>query len=141
MVHCSDMTASPVEGEVAIASAVDVARVRQTVRRLSERQGFSVVKQTKLVTAASELARNAVKYANGGTLRWIVVSEWNRSGVRLIFDDQGPGIENLDLALSNGWSSGGGLGLGLPGARRLVDEFDVQSRIGIGTQVAITMWR
>jgi serine/threonine-protein kinase RsbT len=128
------------EGEARLLTSLDVVRVRQRVRQLSAAAGFSLVKQIKLMTATSELARNAVKYGVGGVARWRRIGT-TRPGIRVIIEDQGPGIGDSDLALSDGWSTGGGLGLGLPGARRLVDEFTFTSTVGIGTRVEIVMWR
>ena len=119
----------------------DVVLGRQTVRRLTQELGFSLVDQTKMVTAASELARNTVTYGGGGVMRWEVLERERRRGLRLEFEDQGPGIPDLNLALKDGWTSGKGLGMGLSGARRLVNEFEIDSRVGIGTRVTITRWR
>jgi serine/threonine-protein kinase RsbT len=119
----------------------DIVVGRQTVRRLAQQQGLSLVDQTKLVTAASELARNALVYGGGGQLKWETLLDGGRRGVRLAFEDQGPGIPNIDQALTDGWSSGNGLGLGLTGARRLVNEFELQSTVGVGTRVTITRWK
>jgi serine/threonine-protein kinase RsbT len=96
---------------------------------------------TKMVTAASELARNTVIYGGGGVLKWALVDEGVRRGVRLTFEDKGPGIANMELALTDGWTSGHGLGLGLTGARRLVNEFEIESAVGVGTRVVITRWK
>src|ERR1700744_5430042 len=109
-------------GESPLQSQHDIVMARQLVRRLSQELGFSLVDQTKMVTAASELARNALIYGGGGELRWEKLHHSARHGLRLIFSDQGPGIANLELAMSDGWSSGTGLGMGLSGARRLVNE-------------------
>jgi serine/threonine-protein kinase RsbT len=114
---------------------------RQAVRRLAQEQGFSLVDQTKFVTAASELARNALIYGGGGTLTWEVLADGLRRGVRLTFEDHGPGIPNMELAMTDGWTSGTGLGLGLTGARRLVNEFELNSTVGIGTRVIVTRWK
>ena len=114
---------------------------RQAVRRLAQQHGFSLVDQTKLVTAASELARNALTYGGGGTLKWEVLVDGVRRGVRLTFEDQGPGIPNVELAMTDGWTSGTGLGLGLTGARRLVNEFELSSTVGVGTRVIVTRWK
>lgn len=114
---------------------------RQAVRRLAQEQGFSLVDQTKLVTAASELARNALIYGGGGTLMWQVLTEGVKRGVRLTFEDHGPGIPDVELAMTDGWTSGTGLGLGLTGARRLVNEFELNSTVGIGTRVIVTRWK
>ncbi len=94
-----------------------------------------------MVTAASELARNTVIYGGGGVLKWALVDEGVRRGVRLTFEDKGPGIANMELALTDGWTSGHGLGLGLTGARRLVNEFEIESAVGVGTRVVITRWK
>jgi len=104
-------------------------------------QGFSLVDQTKLVTAASELARNTLEYGGGGEVTIEVLNDGARKGVRLTFTDRGPGIENIALALKDGYTTGNGLGLGLSGAKRLSNEFELQSKPGEGTRVAITRWR
>jgi serine/threonine-protein kinase RsbT len=127
--------------ELPIRSADDVVRVRQHVRNAAARHGLSLVDQTKLVTAASELARNTLVYGGGGVARVETVRSPNgRTGVRLQFADKGPGIPDLDLALTDGWTSGNGLGLGLSGARRLVDEFELDSKAGEGTTVTVVKW-
>jgi serine/threonine-protein kinase RsbT len=127
--------------ELPIRTGDDVVRVRQQVRVLAGRSGLSLVDQTKLVTAASELARNALVYGGGGTARVeVVTSGTGKPGVRISFTDDGPGIPDVDLALTDGWTSGGGLGLGLSGARRLVDEFELTSKPGSGTTVVIVKW-
>jgi serine/threonine-protein kinase RsbT len=128
-------------GELPLRNEHDIVLGRQTVRRLAQEQAFSLVDQTKLVTAASELARNALIYGGGGSLKWEVLRDGLKNGVRLTFQDAGPGIANLDLALTDGWSSGTGLGLGLTGARRLVNEFDIHSTVGSGTRVTVTRWK
>jgi serine/threonine-protein kinase RsbT len=116
-------------------------RVRQQVRVLAAENGLSLVDQTKLVTAASELARNALVHGGGGLARVEVVRSANgKNGIRIDFVDEGPGIPDIDLALTDGWTSGGGLGLGLSGARRLVDEFELSSKAGGGTSVVVTKW-
>ena len=102
---------------------------------------MSIVDQTKIVTAASELVRNAVVYGGGGILEWETVAENGKQGLRLIISDQGPGIEDVALAMKDGWTSGRGLGLGLPGAKRLVNEFSITSKPGVGTTVIVTRWR
>jgi serine/threonine-protein kinase RsbT len=124
-----------------VRSSEDVVLVRQLVRALAIKLGFSLVDQTKIVTAASELARNTVDYGGGGTVRAQTLSEGQRVGLRLTFEDKGPGIENVDLVMKDGYTTGGGLGLGLGGARRLSNEFDIISRPGEGTRVSITRWR
>jgi serine/threonine-protein kinase RsbT len=127
--------------DLPIRTGDDVVRVRQQVRTVAAQSGLSLVDQTKLVTAASELARNALVHGGGGTARVeVVTSGAGKPGVRVDFTDDGPGIPDLDLALTDGWSSGDGLGLGLSGARRLVDEFELTSKPGSGTSVAVTKW-
>lgn len=126
---------------VSVRSQQDVVAVRQSVRSLAVAQGLSLVDQTKIVTAASELARNTLDHGGGGTARLEAVSDNGRSGLRLTFEDQGPGIPDIALALSDGYTTRGGLGLGLGGARRLSNEFDLWSRAGEGTRVTITRWR
>jgi len=124
-----------------VQSSQDVVRVRQITREKSIAQGFTLVEQTKMVTAASELARNTLEHGGGGEVTIEVLNDGARKGVRLIFSDKGPGIPNMDLALKDGFSTGGGLGLGLSGARRLSNEFTIESKPGEGTRVAITRWR
>ena len=127
--------------ERAIRSSEDVVLVRQAVRTHAVQSGFSLVDQTKLVTAASELARNALEHGGGGTMRLELVNDGVRRAVRLTFEDQGPGIADIQQALKDGYSTGGGLGLGLGGAKRLSNEFEVVSRPGEGTRVTIARWR
>ena len=124
-----------------IRTSADVVSVRQAARALAERVGFSLVDQTKLVTAASELARNQIDYGGGGTVRLELVENGVRRGVRMMFEDQGPGIADLTLALKDGYTSGGGLGLGLGGARRLVNDFTIESSPGAGTRIMIARWK
>jgi serine/threonine-protein kinase RsbT len=119
----------------------DVVRVRQIVRGWSVELGFSLIDQTKVVTAASELARNTVTYGAGGTARLEAVQEGGRRGLRIVFEDKGPGIPDIDQALRDGHTSGTGLGLGLGGARRLSNDFLIESRVGEGTRVTIVRWR
>ena len=127
--------------ELRIRSGDDVVRVRQLVRNVAAGSGLSLVDQTKLVTAASELARNTLVHGGGGGARIEVVkSPTGRTGIKLHFTDEGPGIADVDLALTDGWSSGVGLGLGLSGARRLVDEFELTSKPGTGTSVVVVKW-
>ena len=127
--------------ELPIRTGDDVVRVRQQVRVAAAQNGLSLVDQTKLVTAASELARNALVHGGGGTARVeVVTSGAGKAGVRIDFTDDGPGIADLDLALTDGWTTGAGLGLGLSGARRLVDEFELTSKPGRGTSVVVTKW-
>lgn len=127
-------------GEVAIATHDDVVRVRQIVRSYAQQVKLSLVDQTKLVTAASELARNTLVYGGGGTARVELVSDGRRSGVRAWFHDDGPGIPDTTLALADGWTSGNGLGLGLSGARRLVDDFTLDTEVGRGTDITVLKW-
>jgi serine/threonine-protein kinase RsbT len=124
-----------------IRSSADVVAVRQSARAVAERVGFSLVDQTKLVTAASELARNTLIYGGGGTVLVELVENGVRRGVRLTFEDQGPGIPDVTLALKDGYTSGQGLGLGLGGARRLVNDFTIDSAPGSGTRVMIARWK
>jgi serine/threonine-protein kinase RsbT len=127
--------------ELPIRTGDDVVRVRQQVRVVAAQNGLSLVDQTKLVTAASELARNALVHGGGGTARVeVVTSGTGKPGVRIGFADDGPGITDIDQALTDGWTSGGGLGLGLSGARRLVDEFELTSKPGRGTSVIVVKW-
>jgi serine/threonine-protein kinase RsbT len=128
-------------GELPLTNEHDIVLGRQSVRRMTQQQGFSLVDQTKMVTAASELARNTLIYGGGGVLKWALLSEGIKRGVRLTFEDQGPGIANMELALTDGWTSGHGLGLGLTGTRRLVNEFEIESTVGVGTRVVITRWK
>jgi serine/threonine-protein kinase RsbT len=118
-----------------------VVLFRQLVRRRAAELGFSLVDQTKLVTAASEIARNAVVHGGGGTAEIHVLDRGPRRGLRLVFEDQGPGIADLALALRDGYTTGTGLGLGLGGARRLVNDFELQSEPGRGTRVTLTRWK
>jgi serine/threonine-protein kinase RsbT len=128
-------------GELPLGNEHDIVLGRQAVRRMAVQQGFSLVDQTKMVTAASELARNALIYGGGGILKWELLTEGAKRGLRLTFEDKGPGISNMELAMTDGWSSGSGLGLGLTGTRRLVNEFEIQSTVGVGTRVVITRWK
>ena len=124
-----------------LRSGADIVSARQTVRLWCVDVGFSLVDQTKMVTAASELARNTVDYGGGGTMRLDSLEDGLRRGLRLIFEDAGPGIPDVQRALQDGFTSGKGLGLGLGGARRLVNEFDISSKVGEGTRVVITRWK
>jgi serine/threonine-protein kinase RsbT len=124
-----------------LRSEQDIVHARQAVRKLSQELAFSIVDQTKMVTAASELARNTLIYGGGGVLAWAVILDGARKGLRLEFSDQGPGIPDLALALKDGWTSGSGLGMGLSGAKRLVNDFDIWSEVGKGTRVTITRWK
>lgn len=124
-----------------IQSSGDVVLVRQTVRQFAVEIGFSLVDQTKIVTAASELARNTLDYGGGGTVKLETLQEGRRRGLKLTFADRGPGIPDIDLALKDGFTTGCGLGMGLGGAKRLVNEFEIQSAVGEGTQIAIVRWK
>jgi serine/threonine-protein kinase RsbT len=125
---------------VEVTTDQDVVRVRQLVRTVAVAVKLSLVDQTKVVTAASELARNTLVYGGGGTVDVDRVENGRRSGVRIVFADQGPGIADLSLALTDGYTTGGGLGLGLSGARRLVDEFEIDTEVGKGTSITVTKW-
>jgi serine/threonine-protein kinase RsbT len=124
-----------------IRSQEDIVRVRKATRENAIAQGFSLVDQTKLVTAASELARNTLDYGNGGEVEITRMLDGARKGLRLMFSDQGPGIDDVAKALTDGYSTGGGLGLGLSGARRLSNDFSIDSAPGKGTRVMIARWR
>lgn len=119
----------------------DVVPFRNRVRELSTKMGMSLVNQTKLITAASELVRNMLKYASGGKVTLEIVNKNGQNGIRLTFADEGPGIENISQAMQDGFSTGKSLGLGLPGAKRLVNEFDIKSVVGTGTTVTVTHWK
>jgi serine/threonine-protein kinase RsbT len=124
-----------------IRASDDIVRVRQAVRARAVEIGLSLVDQTKIVTAASELARNTLDYGRGGTARLQLLQEGGRRGLRLTFEDQGPGIADIERALRDGYTTGQGLGLGLGGARRLCNEFSIDSTPGVGTRVTIARWR
>jgi serine/threonine-protein kinase RsbT len=119
----------------------DIVGARQAVRKMTLELGFSLVDQTKMVTAASELARNTVIYGGGGVLQWEMLLDGAKKGLRLTFKDEGPGIPDMALAMTDGWTSGSGLGMGLSGAKRLVNEFDIDTKPGKGTRVTITRWK
>ena len=127
--------------ELPLRTQQEVVLARQGVRRLAQELGFGLVDQTKLVTAASELGRNALIYGNGGVMRWEVVTDGRRQGLRLHFIDRGPGIPDLHQAMTDGWTSGTGMGLGLSGAKRLVNDFEIETGPEIGTRVTITRWK
>jgi serine/threonine-protein kinase RsbT len=124
-----------------IRSEGDVVAVRQVTRAWAAELGFSLVDQTKVVTAASELARNTLIHGGGGSVRIESLAEGIRKGLRLSFEDHGPGIPDIDLALKDGYTTGGGLGLGLSGSKRLMSDFSIDSRVGEGTKVTVTKWR
>lgn len=127
--------------EIELRSGEDVVRLRKSVRELAVGVGFSLVDQTKVVTAASELGRNAVLHGGGGRASLSVVANGSKRGIKLEFSDEGPGIADIEQALKDGFTTGGGLGLGLSGSRRLSDEFDLHSQPGKGTRVTIIRWK
>lgn len=136
------MSAQVVEsGTTPVASEQDIVLARQQVRQLCTAAGFNLVDLTKMVTAASELARNTVKYGGGGGMDWQVLVDGVRKGLRLAFWDDGPGIADVELAMKDGWTSGSGLGLGLSGSKRLVNEFAIETTPGQGTRVTIARWK
>ena len=118
----------------------DVVLARQTARKLAQECGMRLIDLTKLVTAVSELARNTMVYGGGGDMDWQILDENARTGLRLVFRDEGPGIPDIKLAMTDGWTSGSGLGLGLTGAKRLVEEFELDTAPGKGTRITITRW-
>ncbi|HZH49142.1 MAG TPA: anti-sigma regulatory factor [Nitrospira sp.] len=126
---------------IALRSVDDIIKARQLVRESAIAQGLSLVDQTKLITAASELARNTLVHGGGGDMQLEVLNDGARRGVRVTFSDQGPGIPDIALAMKDGYSTRGGLGLGLGGTKRLVNEFDIESLPGKGTKVTILRWR
>jgi len=128
-------------GELVLRTGEDVVRLRKAVRDHAIATGFSLVEQTKVVTAASELGRNTIQYGGGGQARILAASEEGRRGLRLEFVDQGQGIPDISLALKDGYTTGGGLGLGLSGAKRLSDDFEIESAPGKGTRVVMTRWK
>jgi serine/threonine-protein kinase RsbT len=128
-------------GSMPLRSEQDIVISRQMVRSLCQSLKFSLVDQTKMITAASELSRNALIHGGGGRMRWELLERNGRSGLQLHFEDEGPGIADVSLALTDGWTSGSGMGLGLPGSKRLVNDFDIESAPGRGTRVSIAKWR
>jgi serine/threonine-protein kinase RsbT len=124
-----------------IRSSDDVVKVRQQTRVLAAEAGLSLVDQTKIITAASELARNTLDYGGGGVVRMQLLEKGGRRGVELVFEDKGPGIPDIQAALKDGFTTGSGLGLGLGGARRLTNEFSIESTVGVGTKIAIARWK
>jgi serine/threonine-protein kinase RsbT len=132
---------TPPSGQMPLRSEQDIVLSRQHVRKLMQEMKFSLVDLTKMVTATSELARNCVVYGGGGEMRWSMVESGVKRGLRLAFEDQGPGIADLELALTDGWTSGGGLGMGLSGSKRLVNDFEIRTGPGEGTCVTITRWK
>ena len=132
---------STTSGSMPLRNEQDIVLSRQQVRKLAQQLKFSLVDQTKMVTAASELSRNTVVYGGGGEVRWEILALGARQGLRLHFEDRGPGIPDVDLAMTDGWTSGSGLGMGLSGSKRLVDEFEIRTAPGEGTCVSITRWK
>ncbi|WP_067064590.1 anti-sigma regulatory factor [Roseateles chitosanitabidus] len=128
-------------GALPVRSEPDIVLARQMVRKLTQELKFSLVDQTKMITAASELSRNTLVYGGGGAMEWSIVQQGARAGLRLAFVDEGPGIPDMDLAMKDGWTSGGGLGMGLSGSKRLVNDFEIESAPGRGTRVTITRWK
>jgi serine/threonine-protein kinase RsbT len=126
---------------LAINSAEDIVAVRQAVRKRSVSLGLGLVDQTKFVTAASELARNTLDYGGGGTVQIEIIRNGSKTGIRLVFEDQGPGIAEIEQAMADGFTTGNGMGLGLGGAKRLSHEFEISSRPGEGTRVSILRWK
>lgn len=126
---------------VDIRSSDDVVKVRQQTRTMAVEAGLSLVDQTKIITAASELARNALDYGGGGEMRLEVIQESGRRGLRLTFEDHGPGIADVQQAMRDGFTTGSGLGLGLGGAKRLSNEFSIESKFGVGTKITIARWK
>ncbi|HEX7636985.1 MAG TPA: anti-sigma regulatory factor [Burkholderiaceae bacterium] len=133
--------AEPATGSMALHGERDIVMSRQQVRRLTQELKFSLVDQTKMITAASELSRNTVVYGGGGEMRWEMLQQDGRAGLRLHFEDRGPGIPDVELALTDGWTSGTGMGVGLSGSRRLVNEFELHTVVGQGTRVTVTRWK
>ncbi len=129
------------EGETRIETEGDIVVVRKTVREITTRLGFGLTDTTRIVTAASELARNVFRFAGSGLMRWRLLDRSGRSGVELTFEDHGPGILNVEQAMQEGYSTAGGLGLGLPGTRRLMDEMEIHSQAGLGTTVTVRKWK
>lgn len=129
------------QGEVRIETEADIAVARRTVRDLAARVGFGITETARIVTAVSELGRNTHKYAGGGIMQWHALHNGDTAGLELRFEDQGPGIADVNEALREGYSTGGGLGMGLPGAKRLMDQLDIESTVGKGTTVTVRKWR
>ncbi len=126
---------------ISIQTEYDIVSIRKAVREWAAQAQFSLVNQTKLMTAASELARNIYKYAGTGMMQMHLLNDGRRMGIQLIFIDQGPGIADIQLAMTDGYTTGGSLGMGLSGSKRLVSEFEINSTLGQGTQVAVILWK
>lgn len=124
-----------------IVRELDVVPFRNRVKEYAVKIGMSLVNQTKLITGASELVRNMLKYAKGGVVRIEVISKGRDNGIRLIFEDKGPGIPDIQKAMTDGFTTGKSMGLGLPGTKRLMNEFDIQSEVGKGTVVTVIKWK
>jgi serine/threonine-protein kinase RsbT len=129
------------QGEVRIETEADIAVARRAVRDLAAKIGFGITETARIVTAVSELGRNVHKYAGGGVMQWHALKNGGDAGLELRFEDQGPGIADINEAMREGYSTGGGLGMGLPGAKRLMDHLDIQSTVGKGTTVTVRKWR
>ena len=129
------------QGEVKIETETDIAVARRAVRDLASKMGFGITETARIVTAVSELGRNVHKYAGGGVMQWHALHSGENTGLELRFEDHGPGIADVNEALREGYSTGGGLGMGLPGAKRLMDQMDIQSTLGRGTTVTVRKWR
>ncbi|MBA3596819.1 MAG: anti-sigma regulatory factor [Methylibium sp.] len=132
---------TPPDGSMLLITERDIVASRQTVRKLTQELKFSLVDQTKMITAASELSRNTVVYGGGGAMEWVTLTQGTKIGLRLAFEDKGPGIPNVEQALTDGWTSGRGMGIGLSGSKRLVNEFEIKTVVGEGTRVTITRWK
>lgn len=131
----------PDRGSMPLRSEEDIVKCRQVVRKLTQQAKFSLVDQTKMITAASELSRNSLVYGRGGEMRWELIDQAGRVGLRLAFEDHGPGIANIEQAMADGFTTGKGLGRGLPGSKRLVNDFEIRSAPGEGTCVTVTRWK
>lgn len=129
-----------VKGEVKIKSETSLVQVRRKLRDITEELGFGVTDTTRIITAASELVRNIVQFAETGVMKWEIIEEENRKGIKLTFKDQGPGIPDVEKAMVEGYSTGNGLGLGLSGTKQLMDEMDINSKVGQGTRITIKKW-
>jgi Anti-sigma regulatory factor (Ser/Thr protein kinase) len=129
------------QGEVRIQDESHIISVRKSVREVATRLGFGITDVTRIITAASELARNIYHYAGTGVMRWRILDKGVNIGIELIFEDHGPGIADVDQVMQQGYSTSGGLGMGLPGSKRLMDEFEIQSKIGLGTIVTVKKWK
>lgn len=129
------------QGELPLHNEQQIVATRQTVRSLCQALKFSLVDQTKMITAASELSRNTLIHGGGGRMCWFVIEMNGKQALKLVFEDQGPGIADLKLAMTDGFTTGSGMGLGLPGSKRLVNAFDIETQPGQGTRVSIVKWK